>query len=553
MKQTSIAAFTFILAVIFFSNLPLLYAKTFTVGKDEKYTSIQAVFDQEDLEPGDTIEVQRGVYHEQVVWGSDDDGDSTAYVTLMAKPNERVIITGDRTREYCIRLADRHYCRIIGIECIQALHGISIYKGDHYYIRNCTSHDHDQTLGTYAVGIRISGVSHAIVNKCRVYDVAWNGIKINAEEGCGDSTDFTIEKCDVSAGHTSIDLRSSTNCALQNITIRRNKLHGKAGIYTENTTLKNVSDIKIYYNLFATCKGAHIATQTRPGDTSNPFTLWKIYNNTFDKSGTETGNSHLEFLSGLTNSEIKNNIFSRANYSNINGQTKSIRFSNDVTNLVLDYNCYYSLYTENDNLINWNGTAYKTLSAFNAATGQEPHGIEQNPLLKSNYKLSPQSSCIDKGIILSIHTGKFRDYIGTKKIYGDAPDIGCIETRVKSSWFWGILPWSNNQRFQRIHSVTLQWDRNPDVDPNTGARTTGYNLYYSHNHDNLSSGNFDYGKNTSVKVNQHVIPQPIDDSNTVTYTWRHVPSGNYYFVCTAYDKSTNKESTPSNIVHKTIK
>jgi len=414
----------------------------YTVGAtDCDYSTIQGAFDGADLNPGDIIEIQGGIYHEQVVWGANDDGDSAAYVTLMAKPGEHVVITGDRAREYCIRLVDRHYCRIIGIECIQALNGISIYKGDHYYIEDCMSHDHDQTLGTYAVGIRIAGASNVVIRNCKVYDVAWNGIKIQAESDCGDSTEFVIEGCDISANHTSIDIKSSSNTVLQDVTINRNRIHGKAGIYSENTTSNNVSDIKVYYNLFTTCRGSHIATQTRYGDTSNPFTAWKLYNNTFDKSGTETGNSHLEFISGLINSEIKNNIFSRANYGNINGQTKSIRFSQNVTGLVLDHNCYYTLYSENDPLINWNGTAYKTLAAFHAATGQETYGIEQNPLLKSDYSLSMGSPCIDKGDELSIHTENFKDFAGNSKIYGTSPDIGCVETYVRSSWSWGTLPW----------------------------------------------------------------------------------------------------------------
>ena len=47
-------------------------AKTYTVGSTGcDYTSIQKVFDDNNLEPGDIIEVYEGTYHEQVVWGSE--------------------------------------------------------------------------------------------------------------------------------------------------------------------------------------------------------------------------------------------------------------------------------------------------------------------------------------------------------------------------------------------------------------------------------------------------------------------------------------------------
>ena len=101
------------------------------------------------------------------------------------------------------------------------------------------------------------------------------------------------------------------------------------------------------------------------------------------------------------------------------------------------------------------------------------------------------------------------------------------------------------------HSLVFCWDKNPDVDPQTTARTTGYNIYYSSNPDDLSPDKFDYGKDKSTKINEQDISQPPANESTVTYTWRNVPEGDFYFVCTAHNQQ-GTESKPSNIVHKLV-
>jgi len=96
------------------------------------------------------------------------------------------------------------------------------------------------------------------------------------------------------------------------------------------------------------------------------------------------------------------------------------------------------------------------------------------------------------------------------------------------------------------HYLVFQWDKNPDVDSRQ-VKTTGYNIYYSHDPDALLPENFDYGKETSTRINQEDIPQPAN-RDTVTYTYTDVPAGDYYFICTAHNEH-GTESPPSNIVH----
>ena len=101
----------------------------------------------------------------------------------------------------------------------------------------------------------------------------------------------------------------------------------------------------------------------------------------------------------------------------------------------------------------------------------------------------------------------------------------------------------------KTHSLVFKWDRNPDVDSRQ-VKTTGYNIYYSHDPDALLPENFDYGKETSNRINQEDIPQP-ESGDTVTYTYTDVPAGDYYFVCTAHNEH-GTESPPSNMVHQYV-
>jgi len=74
------------------------------------------------------------------------------------------------------------------------------------------------------------------------------------------------------------------------------------------------------------------------------------------------------------------------------------------------------------NLVRWAETNYATLSAFTAATGQEPHGLNVEPgfagAASGNYALAPGSDLIDAGLVIpGINDG----YVGA------APDIGAYE------------------------------------------------------------------------------------------------------------------------------
>ena len=126
-----------------------------------------------------------------------------------------------------------------------------------------------------------------------------------------------------------------------------------------------------------------------------------------------------------TNFHYKNNIVyltnnSRAYWQEVGGS------------YFLDYNL---LYAESGNLnINWGGTIYNTLAAFQA-TGQEAHSRTGNPLFAApggtnaaDYQVSTSSLAVNGGVDLGASLMGTRDYFGNTAPQGGAYDIGFHET-----------------------------------------------------------------------------------------------------------------------------
>jgi hypothetical protein len=112
-----------------------------------------------------------------------------------------------------------------------------------------------------------------------------------------------------------------------------------------------------------------------------------------------------------------NNIISRNNiYAGTNYALESTSNRNPVD---FDYDNLYT--TTYGKLVRWAGPSYTTLSAFYSATGQEQHGLNQNPEFinpSSDFHLAAGSPLIDSGLVIpGVNDGYF----------GDKPDIGKYE------------------------------------------------------------------------------------------------------------------------------
>ncbi|MEK9620516.1 MAG: hypothetical protein VW078_10530, partial [Flavobacteriales bacterium] len=96
-----------------------------------------------------------------------------------------------------------------------------------------------------------------------------------------------------------------------------------------------------------------------------------IAHNSIENTGTAGASSYGLYIEpDITNITVKNNIFSAK------GGGVPVYVGVPLTNLDWDYNCYY---TTGNNLANFNGTNYSTVSTLGAAMGSDANSLNLNP------------------------------------------------------------------------------------------------------------------------------------------------------------------------------
>jgi hypothetical protein len=98
---------------------------------------------------------------------------------------------------------------------------------------------------------------------------------------------------------------------------------------------------------------------------------------------------------------------------------------NDTRGFDFDYDCLHM--PGSGYLATWEGVEYRSLTDFQAATGQELHGTDEGPLFvdpaNGDLTLQDGSPCIDAGEVII----GFNDPDGPYPYVGSAPDMGCFE------------------------------------------------------------------------------------------------------------------------------
>lgn len=146
---------------------------------------------------------------------------------------------------------------------------------------------------------------------------------------------------------------------------------------------------------------------------SIPIQWVYLYHNTCYTGVPSQNGFWLKQYSSWTNITSRNNIYSGTAYALEDD-------SGMVNTESLDYDCIFT--TKAPPLIRWNSVSYNSLAAFSAATGQEMHGVTNQPIFLNqalhDYYLPDNSPLIDKAIaILGINDNWL----------GAAPDIGALE------------------------------------------------------------------------------------------------------------------------------
>ena len=136
--------------------------------------------------------------------------------------------------------------------------------------------------------------------------------------------------------------------------------------------------------------------------------------------------------SNWTNVISRNNIYAGTGYA--------LESQAGVTDTVdFDYDCLFT--TKAPPVIRWAGVNYNSLAQFAAATGEESHGITNQPVFLNpaahDYYLPANSALIDKGTVIP---GINDDWLGI------GPDIGALEHGMEAESI-----------SVRTNGVTLDW------------------------------------------------------------------------------------------------
>jgi len=141
---------------------------------------------------------------------------------------------------------------------------------------------------------------------------------------------------------------------------------------------------------------------------SNPVYLF--HNTAYTTNSMQWGFGFNDYVSGMT-IVSRNNIY--------RGTWFALQAYYDPTGIDFDYDDVFTTYPS---AVSWNDVTYGLLSAFSAATGQEIHGITNEPTFVNaplgDFYPSPTSPALNRGVLIP---GINDDYVGS------APDIGAAE------------------------------------------------------------------------------------------------------------------------------
>ena len=353
-----------------------------------------------------------------------DTGSKLLYIYSPSDPDVSFINPGIEAciRDYCILAAtQKNYIVYQFIELMHArIHGL-------YQVKNFTNvtaeslvvHNNGECpiqTETYD-GLKMEGGSYVTIKNCDVYENGWNGISVQSWSGwLGDKTNWLIENCKVyNNAHIGINITAGTR-DVSNVVIRYNEMYGQGnGIYIfSSTDNKAISDLHVYCNLVYdnTQTGILIGDINRETHISSAY----VYNNTTIGNGTiGTGRGLTVHATG---SLIKNNIIANNEVTGLSVVEYEVTGESNIS----DYNVIYNSLHPASAIIEWDLNSL-TYSSFKSTTGQESHGVSDDPSFVSylNFHLQSNSPCINAGKDVGLTT----DLDGNK--YKLPPSIGTYE------------------------------------------------------------------------------------------------------------------------------
>jgi len=326
---------------------------------------------------GVTVKVAAGHYRERVVVRAS--GTAASPIVFTVAPRAVVVISGQKNG---FSIDGGRWIRINGFTVAHTReYGISVSNASHVTLSNNRVRYSGQRLSGHAkYGIRLGNVTQSLV--------IGNTVDHNSNAGIalvGGSARNEV-KSNRSFENAKVYERAATGIRLYEAyenTITRNITHDNedSGIELDRSDDNVISNNVSYDN------GDHGLDVT--GASSRTRILANtIYDNVTAGINVEGGSTDTTIANNIS---VDNGIDSPRTDSNLRVDAASVRGTS------LDYDIVYL--HGGEHLLIWNSIAYRSLAAFRAASGQEPHGLEEDPNWRNpaagNFHLVARSPAID--------------------------------------------------------------------------------------------------------------------------------------------------------------
>jgi len=326
---------------------------------------------------GTTVEVAAGTYAEQVSIANS--GTSDAPITFTAAPGASVIVTGNGNG---FSMSNKNWITINGFFINgTANYGISVFGGSNVTIsNNRVTGAGTPVSGSTRSGIRLSGTTDSLVAGNTSDHNSDHGILITtgaARNRVTHNVVFNNAREYIRAA-TGIRLYQSPDGVVDHNVMHDNEDSGVEAYAGSNNTL--------FYNNVAYNNGDH-------GIDNNACTGQRIIANSVYKNVTaginvEGGSTGATLANNIS---VDNGINSPRTHSNIRVEAGS------TAGTTMDYDLAHL--TVADSLLIWNSVTYYSLASFQAATGQESHGVQADPrwadAAGGDFRLTAGSPAID--------------------------------------------------------------------------------------------------------------------------------------------------------------
>ncbi len=326
---------------------------------------------------GQTVQVAAGSYPESVTVASS--GTSTAPVAFTATPGATVTLNG-QTNGFAI--SGRSWVSVTGFAVTNTTdYGIAVSNSSHITLSgNHVSYSGKPVSGQTKYGIRLNNVTDSLVSG--------NIVDHNTNAGIGLVSGSTRNEIRGNQSFSNAQGYQRAAAGIHLYAAPANTIDGNITHDNEDSGINCYSGSNncLIYNNVSYNNGDHgIDDYQAPGARIIGNTVYKNVTSGIQAEGNSTG------ATIVNNISVDNGINSPRTRSNIRVEAGS------TAGTTMDYNLVYL--TQPDTLLIWDSVNYTSLAAFQAATGQEAHGIQADPRWVSasggNFHLTAGSPAID--------------------------------------------------------------------------------------------------------------------------------------------------------------